>query len=110
MSDKRLILGLNLVVGGGTRHSENGMVQEWTFTVSTLLLTTRLHLVRGVDRVLGAHNVDGVVLVWTNPGVDINDVVSVGDLESEYNTITLGFFILLNHIGFVEFQCRSGNF
>lgn len=70
----------------------------------TVLLTTRLHLFRGVDRVLGAHNVGGVVLMWTNPGVDINDVVSVGDLESKYNTITSGFLILKYHIGFVEFQ------
>ena len=44
------------------------------------------------------------MLVGTNPGVDINDVVSVGDLESEYNTVTSDFLILKYHIGLVEFQ------
>ena len=68
------------------------------------------HLVRGVGWVLGAHDVNGVMLVRPRPGVDIDDVVSVGDLEAEDKTITSDFLILEYHIGFVEFQCRSGNF
>ena len=49
------------------------------------------HLVWGVGWVLGAHDVNGVVLVRPGPGVDIDDVVSVGDLEAEDKTITSDF-------------------
>ena len=52
------------------------------------------HLVWGVGWVLGAHNVNGVMLVRPGPGVDIDDVVSVGDLEAEDKTFTFDFLIL----------------
>ena len=40
-------------------------------------------LVRGDGRVLGAHNVDGVMLVGAGQTVHVDDVVGVGDLKSD---------------------------
>ena len=54
-----------------------------------LLVLTQSHikaepdLVRGDGRVLGAHNVDGVMLVGAGQAVHVDDVVGVGDLKSD---------------------------